>query len=77
MNTMPQPNGSAAEFTLPDREGHPVKLSDYRGKNIVLVFYPADWSPVCATEIKMRWSMKRSRNMQMRSASISPALTGR
>ena len=37
----------APEFTLKDQGQKDVKLSDYRGKNVVLVFYPLDWSPVC------------------------------
>ena len=40
----------APEFTLKDQSQKDVKLSDYRGKNVVLVFYPLDWSPVCTNE---------------------------
>jgi thioredoxin-dependent peroxiredoxin len=29
----------APDFTLPDQEGNPVTLSDFRGKNVVLYFY--------------------------------------
>ena len=39
----------APDFDLPAVVGNirqRVKLSDYRGKNVVLVFYPADWTPV-------------------------------
>ncbi len=37
----------APDFTLPDQNGKPVTLSDYRGKqNVVLLFYPLDWTPV-------------------------------
>ncbi|TAK00949.1 MAG: peroxiredoxin [Candidatus Manganitrophaceae bacterium] len=46
-------NTPAAEFTLPNAEGQPVRLSDYRGKNVVLSFYPADWSPVCTSELSL------------------------
>jgi len=44
----------APDFDLPAVVGNirqRVKLSDYRGKNVVLVFYPADWTPVCTAEL--------------------------
>ena len=42
---------AAPEFTLKDQSQQDVKLSDFRGKkNVVLVFYPLDWSPVCTNE---------------------------
>jgi peroxiredoxin len=34
--------------TTPDQE---VSLSDFRGRRVVLAFYPADWSPVCGDEL--------------------------
>ncbi len=40
----------APEFTLKDQSQKEVKLSDFRGKNIVLIFYPLDFSPVCTNE---------------------------
>jgi len=41
----------APEFTLKDQDQKEIKLSDYKGKkNVVLVFYPLDWSPVCTKE---------------------------
>jgi peroxiredoxin len=40
----------APEFTLKDQSQKDVKLSDYRGKNVVLMFYPLDWSPICTNE---------------------------
>ena len=40
----------APEFTLKDQDQNDIKLSDYRGKNVVIVFYPLDWSPVCTDE---------------------------
>jgi peroxiredoxin len=43
--------GSAApEFALKDQSQKEVKLSHYKGKNVVVIFYPLDWSPVCTTE---------------------------
>jgi len=41
---------SAPDFTLKDQSQKEVKLADYRGKNVVLVFYPLDFSPVCTNE---------------------------
>ncbi|SDG34175.1 Peroxiredoxin [Sinosporangium album] len=44
--------GSAApEFELMDQHGTPVRLSDYRGKKVVLVFYPLAFSGVCHSEL--------------------------
>jgi mycoredoxin-dependent peroxiredoxin len=42
---------AAPDFSLKDQNQRDVKLSDYRGKkNVVIVFYPLDWSPVCTNE---------------------------
>ena len=41
----------APEFILPSAPDQKISLSGFRGKNVVLVFYPADWSPVCADEL--------------------------
>src|SRR6185312_13479629 len=40
----------APTFTLPDQSGKPVSLGDYRGKWVVLYFYPKDGTPGCTTE---------------------------
>lgn len=48
----PLPVGAVApDFTLPDQDGQPVALSSLRGKNVVLVFYPADDTTVCAKQL--------------------------
>jgi len=36
----------APDFKLPSHLGKPVTLSDYRGKNVVLAFFPLAWTPV-------------------------------
>jgi thioredoxin-dependent peroxiredoxin len=38
------------DFELPASTGEQVKLSDFRGKNVVLFFYPKDMTPTCTTE---------------------------
>jgi peroxiredoxin Q/BCP len=40
----------APDFTLPTDGGGEVTLSDYRGKKVVLYFYPKDDTPGCTTE---------------------------
>ena len=35
----------APEFTLPDKDGNPVSLSDFAGRNVALYFYPRDNTP--------------------------------
>ncbi|MCU1549099.1 MAG: thioredoxin-dependent thiol peroxidase [Arthrobacter sp.] len=45
-----QPGTPAPEFTLPDPEGKPVSLADYRGKNVIVYFYPQAATPGCTTE---------------------------
>ncbi|HSV16025.1 MAG TPA: redoxin domain-containing protein [Tepidisphaeraceae bacterium] len=48
-----QPNTPAPDFSLPDKPGGTVNLRDYRGRPVVLVFYPADWSPVCGDQVEL------------------------
>lgn len=40
----------APAFTLPDQDGTKHKLADYKGKNVVLFFYPKDDTPGCTKE---------------------------
>src|SRR5579862_6347773 len=40
----------APQFTLQDQSQKDVNLADYRGKNVVLVLYPLDFSPLCTDE---------------------------
>jgi peroxiredoxin len=43
----------APGFTLPDQDGNEVSLSDFRGRTVVLVFYPLDFSPVCTDQLSV------------------------
>ena len=40
----------APDFTLKDHEGKDVKLSDFRGKKVVVYFYPKDFTSGCTKE---------------------------
>lgn len=41
---------TAPDFTSTDQTGNPVKLSDFRGKKVVLYFYPKDNTPGCTAQ---------------------------
>lgn len=43
-------NTKAPDFSLPDQDGEMRSLKDFRGKNIVLYFYPKDDTPGCTKE---------------------------
>ena len=45
-----QPGAPAPDFTLPDADGKPVSLSDFRGRRVIVYFYPAAGTPGCTTE---------------------------
>ena len=48
------PAGKAApDFILPSGPDSKLRLSDLRGRPVILVFYPADWSPVCGDELAL------------------------
>lgn len=42
----------APDFSLPGDGGTTISLADYRGKNLVVYFYPKDSTPGCTTEAK-------------------------
>jgi peroxiredoxin len=41
----------APDFELKDQHGAPVKLSDFRGRKVVLIFYPLAFSGICGSEL--------------------------
>jgi peroxiredoxin len=50
----PLPAGTPApDFTLPRAPNERLRLSDLRGRPVILAFYPADWSPVCGDEMAL------------------------
>ena len=54
-----QTGNEAPDFTLADGDGKSWKLSDQRGKTVVLLFYPGDNTPVCTRQmcsVRDHWS---------------------
>ena len=47
---LPEVGTLAPDFTLPDKDGNPVSLSSFRGKKVVLYFYPKDNTPGCTRQ---------------------------
>ncbi|MGZ4663130.1 MAG: redoxin domain-containing protein, partial [Arthrobacter sp.] len=45
-----QPGAPGPDFTLPDAAGQLVSLADYRGKNVIMYFYPKAATPGCTTQ---------------------------
>lgn len=48
----------APEFTLRDQDGEEVSLSDFRGRKVLLIFYPMDFSPVCSDQLSIYQEVK-------------------
>src|SRR5712675_3436142 len=46
------PGSTALELTLPDNRGMARKLADFRGRNLIVYFYPMDDTPGCTVEAK-------------------------
>lgn len=47
------PGTAAPDFALTDHRGEAVSLRSFRGQPVVLVFYPAAWSPVCGDQLAL------------------------
>lgn len=47
---MLEAGSKAPDFTLPDKDGSAVRLSDFLGKKVVLYFYPRDNTPGCTKQ---------------------------
>ena len=50
---MIEPGSEAPAFTLPDHRGEDVSLSSFRGRKLMLCFYPNDFSPVCGDQLSV------------------------
>ena len=47
------PGTEAPEFALPSTPDQRVSLSEFRGRPVILAFYPEDWSPVCSDQLAL------------------------
>lgn len=45
-----KPGDQAPDFATIDEQGHPVSLADFRGKRVILYFYPRDNTPGCTAQ---------------------------
>jgi peroxiredoxin len=50
---MVKPGTPAPDFKLPNHRGESVSLSDFRGRKLLLCFYPNDFSPVCSDQLSL------------------------
>jgi peroxiredoxin len=48
-----EPGTKAPDFTLPNHRGEDISLADFRGRKLVLCFYPNDFSPVCSDQMSI------------------------
>jgi len=48
----------APDFTLRNQDGEKVSLVDFRGRKLLLVFYPLDFSPVCTDQLSIYQEVK-------------------
>ena len=47
------PGTEAPKFSLPSTPDQRVSLSEFRGRLVILAFYPEDWSPVCSDQLAL------------------------
>jgi peroxiredoxin (alkyl hydroperoxide reductase subunit C) len=48
-----EPGSRAPDFRLPDQDGNDVALADFAGRDLVIAFYPLDFSPVCTDQLSV------------------------
>src|SRR5256714_792816 len=64
----PQVGAQAPDLTLRDEEGNDWRLSDQRGKVVVLLFYPGDETPICTRQmcsVRDRWEDYTARGAEV------------
>lgn len=74
MEAQPLKAGTMApDFTLASGPDRSLSLHDYRGKRVILTFYPADWSPVCGDQLALYQELLsefRSHNAELVGVSV-------
>ena len=68
--------GTAPDFELRSAPDQTMRLSSFRGRPVVLVFYPADWSPVCGDQVALyneMWREFEDYNAQLLGISVDGA----
>jgi len=66
----------APDFTLVDQDGGHVSLPDFRGRTVLLAFYPADFSPTCTDQLSVyqdRLGQFEERGVQVLGISVDGA----
>jgi peroxiredoxin len=48
-----RPGAAAPDFDLKATPDQSVRLADFRGRPLIMAFYPADWSPVCTDQMAL------------------------
>ncbi len=67
------PGDPAPDFTLPDADGRPVALSSFRGRRLIVYFYPAAMTPGCTKEAcDFRDNLSDLNNQRIAVLGISP-----
>jgi peroxiredoxin len=51
--TLLAPASPAPDFTLPSTINNPIRLADFQGKPVILVFYPGDFTPICGDQLSL------------------------
>jgi peroxiredoxin len=65
----------APDFTLRDQDGEDVSLTDFRGRKVLLVFYPFDFSSVCSDQLSVYQGIKpqlAEGGVEMRGICVDP-----
>jgi peroxiredoxin len=75
-----EPGTKAPDFTLPNQAGDEVSLGDFRGRKLVIAFYPADFSPVCTDQLSIYQEVLaelRERGVELVAISVDSSWTHR
>ena len=73
--TLPETGGKAPAFSLMDQDGNKIKLSDFKGKKLLLFFYPKANTSGCTKQAcSVSTSLKDLRKLGVEAVGISPDL---